>query len=263
LRLGKITAWILGLALPPLSPSRREPPVQVYHTAIENAFVNTANHDLTTRRVKRSQQFFSKGSLFFYDFLLYGVISKYARGGPIRRLDSHYRKYVGHNHLEVGVGTGFLLNRVGFDSANPRLALMDLNRDCLEKTKRRVARRAPETYIQNLWEPIHHNIKNFDSIGINYVMHCVPGNFKEKGVVFTRLQPLLNENGVLFGTTVLSDNIHKNVLARPFMWLMNSLGVFNNRGDNADDLKECLETNFQLIEFEVVGVTAFFAVKKS
>jgi hypothetical protein len=41
------------------------------------------------------------------------------------------------------------------------------------------------------------------------------------------------------------------------MWLMNSLGVFNNRGDNAGDLKECLETNFQVIEFEVLGVTRF------
>jgi len=35
----------------------------------------------------------------------------------------------------------------------------------------------------------------------------------------------------------------------------------DNIHDNAGDLKECSETNFQLIEFEVVGVTAFFAVK--
>jgi hypothetical protein len=107
--------------------------------------VNTANHDLSTRRVKRSQQFFNKGSLFFYDFLLYGVISKYAWGSSIQRLDTHYKKYVRHNHLEVGVGTGFLLNRVVFDSAHPRLALMDLSRECLEKTKRKVTRYAPET----------------------------------------------------------------------------------------------------------------------
>ena len=224
--------------------------------------MNAANQDLATQKIKRSQQFFNKGSLFFYDFLLYGVISKYAWGSSIQRLDSHYKKYVGHNHLEVGVGTGFLLNRVEFDSAHPRLALMDLSRDCLEKTKLKVSRYAPEIYIQNLLEPIQNKIDKFDSIGINYVMHCVPGSFKEKGVAFTHLQPLLSENGVLFGTTLLSENIHKNLLAKPFMWLMNSLGVFNNRSDNARDLKECLETNFQLIEFEVVGVTAFFAVKK-
>jgi SAM-dependent methyltransferase len=170
---------------------------------------------------------------------------------------------VRHNHLEVGVGTGFLLNRAVFDSAHPRLALMDLSRECLEKTKRKVARYAPETYIQNLLEPIDQKIDKFDSIGVNYVMHCVPGNFKEKGIAFSHMRPLLSENGVLFGTSVLSEDIHQNLLAKPFMWLMNFRAVFNNRSDNARDLKECLEANFQVIEFDVVGVTAFFAVKKS
>jgi hypothetical protein len=92
-------------------------------------------------------------------------------------------------------------------------------------------------------------------------MHCVPGSYKEKGIAFSHLQPLLTEHGVLFGTTVLSDGVRKNLLARPFMWLMNYLGVFNNRQDNARDLKGFLEMNFQLLEFEVIGVTAFFAVK--
>jgi hypothetical protein len=85
--------------------------------------MDTANKDVTTGRVKRSQQFFNKGGLFFYDLLLYGLISKYAWGSSIQRLDSHYKRYVTHNHLEVGVGTGFLLNRVVFDSTHPRLAL--------------------------------------------------------------------------------------------------------------------------------------------
>lgn len=223
--------------------------------------MNTSSHDATNWRIKRSQRFFNTLSLLFYDLLLYGVISKYAWGSSIARLDAHYKKYVRHNHLEVGVGTGFLLNRVEFDSAHPRLALMDLSRECLEKTKHKVARYAPDTYIQNLLEPIQHTIDKFDSIGINSVMHCVPGSFKEKGIAFAHLQPFLTENGVLFGTTVLSDDVHKNVLARPFMWMMNALGVFNNRGDNALDLKVCLEANFRVIEFEVVGVTAFFAVR--
>jgi hypothetical protein len=44
------------------------------------------------------------------------------------------------------------------------------------------------------------------------------------------------------------------------MWLLNFLGVFNNRRDNAQDLKTYLEKNFEVLEFQVVGVTAFFAV---
>ena len=222
----------------------------------------SADSDATTRAIMRSQKFFNKATLFVYDFVLYGVISKYAWGCSIGRLHSHYRDHLSPNHLEVGVGTGFLLNRAAFDSPRPRIALMDLSPECIESTACKIARYAPETYIQNLLEPIEVKIEQFDSIAINSVMHCVPGRFKEKGVAFLHLRPLMSERCVLFGTTVLSDGVRKNCLARPFMWLMNALGVFNNRGDNADDLKAYLEKSFQIIEFEVVGVAAFFAVKR-
>ncbi|MES2106345.1 MAG: class I SAM-dependent methyltransferase [Pseudomonadota bacterium] len=212
-------------------------------------------------KIERSQKYFNKLSLFFYDFILYGIISRYAWGSSIQRLDAHYKKYIRPNHLEVGVGTGFLLDRVAFDSARPRLALMDLSQACLEQTRRKLERYAPQTYIQNLLEPVRHEIAPFDSIGINYVMHCVPGSFREKSIAFSHLMPLLNTHGVLFGTTVLSEGVRKNVLTKPFMWLMNALGVFNNRKDNARDLEHFLKGNFQLLEFEIVGVTAFFAIK--
>jgi ubiquinone/menaquinone biosynthesis C-methylase UbiE len=223
--------------------------------------VAAMKHVTASQGVNLSQRFFNKTSLFFYDLLLYGVVSKYAWGCSIRRLDAHYRKYTSANHLEVGVGTGFLLNRVAFDAAHPRVALMDLSRECLNKTGRVVARYTPETYVQNLLEPVNQRIAQFDSIAINYVLHCVPGDFKEKGVVFTHLQALLTDDGVLFGTTVLSEQVRKNALAKLFMWLMNSLGVFNNRHDNECELKECLAAHFRVLQFELVGVTALFAVK--
>ncbi len=134
-----------------------------------------------SRGVRLSQRFFNKTSLFFYDLLLYGVISKYAWGCSIRRLDAHYRQYTSSNHLEAGVGTGFLLNRVAFDAAHPRVALMDLSRECLNKTGRVVARYRPEIYVQNLLEPINPKVARFDSIAINYVLHCVPGRLQGKG----------------------------------------------------------------------------------
>ncbi len=140
---------------------------------------------------------------------------------------------------------------------------MDLSQACLAKTTHKLSRYAPETYLQNLLEPIRHKTAKFDSIGVNYVMHCVPGSFKEKGVAFSHLQALLADDGVLFGTTVLSDGVRKNLLARPFMWLMNYLGVFNNRRDSAGDLKHYLDIHFRVLQFEVVGVTAFFAVQKT
>ena len=211
-------------------------------------------------KVEKSQRYFNKLSLFFYDFLLYGVISDYLWGASVARLDAHYARYASANHLEVGVGTGFLLNRVKF-SGPPRLVLMDLSAQCLEKTGRKVARYAPATYTQNILQPVAHSIGKFDSISVNYVMHCVPGGFADKAIAFSHLAALLAPGGTLFGTSVLSKDVSKNLLARPFMWLMNALGVFNNREDSATDLEACLRAHFRVVQFDIVGVTAFVAVQ--
>lgn len=222
-----------------------------------------ANASATTAaRVVKSQRYFNKASLFVYDWVLYGVISKYAWGSSVKRLDAHYAKYISANHLEVGVGTGYLLNRVVFPSPAPRLALMDLSHECLIKTQRKVQRYQPAIYQQNLLEPINAPPQPFDSIAINYVLHCVPGSFREKQIVFEHLQPLLSSSGALFGTSVLSKDVNKNLLAKPFMWLMNAIGVFNNREDAADELRAGLAEHFEVVEFQVVGVTAFFAVRQ-
>nr|WP_139347998.1 hypothetical protein [Nocardia donostiensis] len=45
----------------------------------------------------------------------------------------------------------------------------------------------------------------FNSIGLNLVMHCVPGTFAEKGVAFEHLARVLSDDGVLFGSTILGD----------------------------------------------------------
>ncbi len=214
----------------------------------------------TQVQIARSQQYFNGLSLLFYDALLYGIISRFAWGASVKRLDAHYARYASANHLEVGVGTGFLLDRVRF-TGPPRLALMDLSQACLDKTGRKVARYAPTMHVQNILQPVQHDIAPFDSISVNYVMHCVPGSFDEKGVAFANLATLLAPGGTLFGTSVLSKNVPKNLLARPFMWLMNIIGVFNNQHDSLEGLERTLRANFTVIELELVGVTAFFAVK--
>jgi hypothetical protein len=216
----------------------------------------------TAARVKRSQQFFNRLTLPLYDLVLYGLISRHAWGMSIARLDAHYQRYTRANHLEVGVGTGYLLDRAEFPTGASRLALMDLSEPCLERTARRVSRYAPEVYVQNLLEPMRQQLAPFDSIALNYVMHCVPGGFEEKHVAFLHLATLLGSHGVLFGTTVLGQGVQKNLLARPAMSVLNAIGLFNNRRDNARDLERFLREHFQILEFEVVGVVAVFAVKR-
>lgn len=57
------------------------------------------------------------------------------------------------NHLEVGVGTGYFLDRSSFPVPEPRLALLDLNPHWLKHTEARLARYTPEVYRANALVP--------------------------------------------------------------------------------------------------------------
>jgi hypothetical protein len=57
-------------------------------------------------------------------------------------------------HLDVGVGTGYFLDRCTFPVAAPEVHLMDLNPNCLEKTARRIRRYRPVTHRCNVLDPI-------------------------------------------------------------------------------------------------------------
>src|SRR5206468_12623812 len=45
----------------------------------------------------------------------------------------------------------------------------------------------------------------FDSISLTYLLHCLPGTINTTSAVFRHLKPLLNQSGVMFGTTLLSE----------------------------------------------------------
>ena len=182
-------------------------------------YIDITENTAQPSQLIKSQRYFNRVTLLFYDLILYGFISEHAWGCPKKTLDAHYSSHITANHLDVGVGTGYLLDRVIFPSATPRLALMDLSLSCLTKTLNRLARYNPESHEQNILDPIKTDIKKFDSIGINSVMHCISGSFKEKGIAFHHLKSLLNDNRVLFGTTVISKGVPKS-------WLSNIFNVF-------------------------------------
>ena len=75
-------------------------------------------------------------------------------------------------------------------SAEDIAALMELNAVCLAVAVDRVARFRPECYEANILEPVTIEAEKFDSIGMNYVLHCVPGTIRTKAVVFEHLKAL-------------------------------------------------------------------------
>jgi ubiquinone/menaquinone biosynthesis C-methylase UbiE len=124
-------------------------------------------------QVEPSQAAFNDRTLKYYDWLLEFTCNRVWRCSIERTLEL-YQRHLSSNHLEVGVGTGYFLDRSRFPDPEPRLALLDLNPHCLKHTEARLARHAPEVYRANALAPIELGVRRFDSIAINYVLHCMP-----------------------------------------------------------------------------------------
>ena len=161
------------------------------------------------------------------------------------------------NHLEAGVGTGYFLDKTA-DARVSRLVLLDINRHCLERAARRLARFKPELYQVDLLAPIDLGLAPFMSVGLTYVLHCLPGRMREKLVAIDHLRPLLGKGAVLFGATILGLGIAPNRAARALLDLYNAKGVFNNRADDLTALRHGLQQRFDEVDVECEGCVALF-----
>ena len=84
---------------------------------------------------------------------------------------------------------------------------MDLNPNSLHKTAQRLQRYQPTTQVVNALEPIEFSGDAFESVGLNYLIHCLPGTLRGKSVIFDNLKPLLKPNAIVFGTTILGQGV--------------------------------------------------------
>lgn len=209
--------------------------------------------------MKADQVVYTMRALAAYDFVVHGISARHIWKCPASRLLQHYDKHVTANHLDVGVGTGYLLDRCRFPSPTPRIALMDVNPDTLKFTSRRIARYRPDVHRLDIREPVSVEGRKFDSVGINYVLHCLPGSIASKGMVFDHLKAVMNPGGVLFGTTLLQKGVRPNWLARRLMDAYVRSGLFSNEDDDPEGLRRALEERFADVSLEVVGCAALFS----
>ena len=205
---------------------------------------------------------YSPMGLRIYDALVYGVTSPYFWKVSGRDLLAHYNRYISTNHMDVGVGTGYLLDKCTIPGPLQRLYLFDLSPNSLATTAKRLARYRPTTIQGSVLDPIPYEGEPFDSIGTNYMIHCVPGSIPEKEVLFDHLAVHLRPGGVIFGSTVLGQNIDLPLPGRFVFDSANKKGVFHNRLDNEDDLRKALEKRFASVNFRRVGNVALFAAYK-
>jgi ubiquinone/menaquinone biosynthesis C-methylase UbiE len=219
------------------------------------------NNDLrqsSTTSAEAGAAIYSKRILSVYDLGVIRLSNQFAWRCPAHLILDFYNENISANHLDVGVGTGYFLDKCRFPSSAPRIALLDLNPNSLNMTAKRLHRYQPTTCLANVLEPIQLNEPKFDSIALNYLLHCLPGKMQNKQPVFEYLKPYLNPGGVVFGTTILGLGIRPNYLAGRLMALYNAKGIFSNREDSLVDLEAILKRNFREYMTKVVGCVAFF-----
>jgi 2-polyprenyl-3-methyl-5-hydroxy-6-metoxy-1,4-benzoquinol methylase len=213
----------------------------------------------TPEQVDAGQSVYTKRTLAVYDFIVLGASNHLIWRCPTQRLVDHYNQQVTANHLDVGIGTGYFLDRCRFPSPTVRIALMDLNFNALGFAAERIARYHPEIYRQNVLEPISLDAEKFDSVGINYLLHCLPGSVEVKSIVFDHLKTLMNPNAIIFGSTLLQGGVQQNWAAKRLMKVYNQRKIFSNRHDDLEGLKRSLSKRFRDVSIQVVGCAALFS----
>lgn len=217
----------------------------------------------TPEEIAAGQAIYTPGMLNFYDLRVLWISNRFIWKCPTPRLLAHYDRHVTANHLDVGVGSGYYPDKCRFPVANPRVALMDLNPNSLAFAARRIARYRPETYIRNVLEPIPFDSARFDSVAVNYLLHCLPGDMAAKACVFDYLAPLMNPGAIIFGSTLLQGGVERSAAARWLMNYYNSDGVFSNTRDDLDALRRELGKRFADVSVEVVGCAALFSARRA
>ena len=201
--------------------------------------------------------------LAVYDLWVIKLSDRFAWQCPAEVMLEPYNRFVGPRHLEVGPGSGWYLANAQMPSESV-ITLMDLNPDPLAHTRRRLEQDGREVHevVGSVLDPVPDSAgTGFDSIGINFVLHCLPGDFSEKGVAFRHLARVLADDGTLFGSTILNQK-PRTLFGRALTAAYSRVGAFNNAGDDRAGLESALESAFAEVELTDVGDVTLFTAGK-
>jgi SAM-dependent methyltransferase len=210
--------------------------------------------------VERGQRIYTPLVLRAYDLVVLGFSNRFAWRCPTDAMLARYARHLGRRHLDIGVGTGWYLDRATWPVAQPEITLLDLNENSLSAAAHRLARYAPQTVRANVLESLPLEGAPFESAAANYLLHCLPGSIEAKAAtVAANVRPHLEPGGVLFGGTILGRGVTHTRLGRRLMRLYNAKGIFSNAEDDEHGLERGLATCFDCVQIDVVGAVALFA----
>lgn len=214
------------------------------------------------RDTRAGAAIYNRATLLAYDLWVLGLSNQYAWACPTRALLSHFEHHVSGRHLDIGVGTGYLLRHARYPVPRPDITLADLNPSSLAAAARRIRHLSPTTHRIDVMQPFVIPGAPFASASMNYLLHCLPGRLTDKAPAVRHVAAQLRPGGTLFGATILGKGVEHNLLGRALMGLYNARGIFSNHHDSADALHALLEPVLDDVEVQVVGRVALFAGRR-
>lgn len=211
--------------------------------------------------VPRSAAAYRGVNLRLYDYFVLRFTSPYAWGCTASELRAMYRKNISPDHAEVGVGSGYFLAAEQDRTDWTALSLIDPNTSALEYVTRRLRTTATTPHVADILVRESLPKRQFRSVAANYVLHCLPDDRAAKRTAIANLAGITSDDGTLFGATVLGDARH-NVLGRALMHGCNALGVFGNRHDTEQGLRQDLGRHFGRVEVECRNRVAMFSASE-
>lgn len=194
-------------------------------------------------------------TLRLYDAGVLGLTNSLIWRCPTKTLVDHYRSHAGSDHLDIGPGTGYYLERID----SPSITLLDLNKSCLAATENRIDSDRSVTQLeQSYFDPLPRE-RTFDSIGLNFLLHCIPS--QEKWDRLAELRENLQPGGTIFGSTLIPDPVTASPMARALNGTYNKLGVFGNADDTMEKLENALHSLTE-IDTRRMGQVALFSARR-
>jgi hypothetical protein len=214
------------------------------------------------RRRERGCAVYTPLTLRFYDSFVLGFSNRVIWRCDSRELLALYQTNVSGCHLDVGVGTGYFLDRVVFPAARPAITLLDVNRACLAMTSRRLARYAPRIVEADVLDPLP-LLGPFSSVGLCYLLHCVPGRISQKAMIFDHLKAVMAPAARIFGATIVQGASPRSWGARRLLDLYNATGILANTSDTIEDLERELTSRFRKVDVRLEGTVALFQAQRA
>jgi SAM-dependent methyltransferase len=198
--------------------------------------------------------------LRLYDPIVIGVLARVLWRFPPDPLPVLYRTHIRDHHLDIGPGTGYLIDHSGIADGS-HVTIVDPNPNVLRHVSKRLRRLDVTPVEADVLKPLPVD-GPFASAALSLVLHCLPGPMSRKARAIENVAAVLAPDGVLFGASVLGRSGQHPWMGRRALAAFNRRGAFDNLDDSEAGIREILAASFEQVEMEAFRSIVLFSATK-